>query len=1068
MNRFRFFAFRVLLIVSILLTCSSLIAAGLRIVYEGTDGDDTQITLGTPDPDTISQYGRAGNDTLYIAGHSHNDWLMQDGGDGHDNLSIKGADGNDQIFQLGGNGNDSQAVDAGFDDDWVYQSGGPGDDVMYLRGSFGNDYLYQSGGTGDDSLRVEAGDGDDLIRINGESGNDSIIYDVSQGNDQVFIDGGTGSDTLKINAGGLNFTVFDAQGQVLYRRGTGGSVITVRNVECIQVIAQDGSVLYQHGCTSWNPLFSGVGVGSPSRVAVDASGNIYIVGTSYATWAQTPVRAYQGGSDAFVARVNTSGVLQWVTFLGGTFDDEGSDIAVSGSDVFVVGTSYAAWVENPVRPFQGGRDAFVAKLHASSGVLVWHTFLGGAGEDVGNGIALDASGNIYLTGTSSATWGLSPNRPFSGLRDGFAAKLSAVGTLQWNTFLGGEGIDEGTDIATDGSANIYVIGSSTDGWSEIPVRSHSGVWDAFTVKLSSDGTLQWHTFLGGEGQEQGYAIIAETGGDSIYATGSSTASWGSPLNAFSGWEDGFVVKLNGSGVLQWHTFLGGEWNDRSDGLALDSAGNLYVKGSSDAAWGAPVSDYNAGYDAYVVKLTPTGAMQMLTFVGGEGDDFGDGIAVDASGSIILAGMSDAVWGEPVQSYGDTPHAFALKLNASGELQWNTFFGGTPWVTAHATGNGSGSISSDPAGISFNYPENTSVGASFDHGTDVLLTATASTGSTIAWTTCSGTISGNGTTQATCTFSNLDSEKTAEATFTLNQYTLTVNKAGTGTGTVTSTPAGINCGGDCNEDYNHGTVVTLTATPGSFSTFSGWSGDCSGTNPTTNVTMNANKTCTATFTAWKIILIAPDQGATYTACSYYTLPLFKWDTTEVFKSLEIHFSSQNNFATLLKVRGKPELKELSMTSFVWKKVLLLPGPSGGTVYWRVVGTKADRTVVMSNVRSFNIEEPKEVGSPKIAPTSIAGLPTLSWTNNCNIKFKVWFGNDPDCTKPGIKKKALTFNISNPNDNGGVFTKQLTSGQWTSIHKLVGSVPGSVIYWYVESWDVVKRYKKTSVMSFTLDP
>ncbi len=219
---------------------------------------------------------------------------------------------------------------------------------------------------------------------------------------------------------------------------------------------------------------------------------------------------------------------------------------------------------------------------------------------------------------------------------------------------------------------------------------------------------------------------------------------------------------------------------------------------------------------------------------------------------------------------------------------------------------------------------------------------------------------------------------------------------------------------------------------------------------------------------RMALASPTQGTTFTACSYYNLPLFKWDTNETFKSLEVQFSSQSNFSTLLKAKGNPAMKELQMTTAIWKKVLLLPGPSGGTVYWKVVGTKADKTKIESNVYSFSVEGPEAVGSPSISPTNVGGLPILSWDNNCNIKFKVWFGNDLDFTKAGMKKKALSFNLSNPNDNGGVFTKQLTSGQWTSIHKLVGSRPGSTIHWYVESWDVLKRYKKTSVTSFTLTP
>ncbi len=654
-------------------------AAGTRIVYYGSDDDDFQVTLGTPDPDTILQYGRAGSDTLYIAGQTHNDWLEQDGGDGMDNLTIMSAGGDDHVWQWGGNGDDTQSIEGGGDDDWSYQSGGPGGDTMYLMGDFGNDYLYQAGGTGDDSLRVDGEDGNDRVRINGESGNDAITYDVSLGDDQVFIDGGTGYDTVTIEEGLLNFIVLDAQGQELYKRGTGGSVITVRNAECIRVLSQDGKVVYEKGCACSYPSIGGAGYGSPSRVAVDASGNIYVVGTSSAAWGQNPVRAFQGGSDAFVAKVDASGALQWFTFLGGDREDSGSDIAVRGEAVFVVGSSSAAWGQNPLRPYTALNDAFVARLNAASGALQWHTFLGGAGGDEGNGIALDGGGNLYLAGTSTVAWGTTVPRPFGGLEDAFAAKLNGDGALQWNTFLGGAGIDEGAEVAADGSGNVYVVGSSTDGWSEVPVRGHAGGWDAFVVALNGDGALQWHTFLGGAGEERGHAVIAEANGDSLYAAGSSTAPWGAPLNACSGWGDGFAARLDGGGALGWLTFLGSAWNDGSDGLALDGAGNLYVKGSSDAAWGDPVRAYNAGYDAQVVKLAPTGDIQMLAFVGGEGDDFGDGIALDPSGNIVLAGMSDAVWGEPVQSYGDTPHAFALKLNAGGELQWHTFFGGTPWA-----------------------------------------------------------------------------------------------------------------------------------------------------------------------------------------------------------------------------------------------------------------------------------------------------------------------------------------------------------------------------------------------------
>ena len=155
------------------------------------------------------------------------------------------------------------------------------------------------------------------------------------------------------------------------------------------------------------------------------------------------------------------------------------------------------------------------------------------------------------------------------------------------------------------------------------------------------------------------------------------------------------------------------------------------------------------------------------------------------------------------------------------------------LTVTKAGTGSGTVASNPAGINCG----ADCSETYNQGTSVTLTATPDSGST--FTGWSGACSGVGT----CTL-NMTSDKAATATFAQQQYTLTVTKAGTGSGTVASNPAGINCGADCSEVYNHGTSVTLTATPALGSTFEGWSGD--GNCSDGVVTMNANKTCTATF------------------------------------------------------------------------------------------------------------------------------------------------------------------------------------------------------------------------------
>ncbi len=133
--------------------------------------------------------------------------------------------------------------------------------------------------------------------------------------------------------------------------------------------------------------------------------------------------------------------------------------------------------------------------------------------------------------------------------------------------------------------------------------------------------------------------------------------------------------------------------------------------------------------------------------------------------------------------------------------------------------------------------------------------------------------------------------------------------------------------------------------------------------------------------------------------------------------------------------------------------------GGQVYWRVVGTRTNKTQATSNVCLLLVGAAQEVENPQISPTSKGSPPTLSWTNRCNVKFKVWFGNDSQFSK----RKSFSFNLWNPSET---FTKPLTSSQWTSIRKLVGDTAGSTIYWSVESWDGLNRHTQTDVMSFVL--
>ncbi len=213
----------------------------------------------------------------------------------------------------------------------------------------------------------------------------------------------------------------------------------------------------------------------------------------------------------------------------------------------------------------------------------------------------------------------------------------------------------------------------------------------------------------------------------------------------------------------------------------------------------------------------------------------------------------------------------------------------------------------------------------------------------------------------------------------------------------------------------------------------------------------------------ISLRFPSEGASFGACSLYAPPSFAWDVGEPFRIYEIQFSPSLDFSSVpVSMRVFGEAREVLMRLFMWRNVLSIPGPSGGMVYWRVAGARTDRTTATSKIRSMVVEPAQKVADPTLSSTSKSTVPVLSWENHCNVRFKVWFGDDINFTK----NTSYTFNLRNPMENGGISTRQLAPSQWNAIRRLVGDASGSTIYVYVESRDGVGRYSTTDAMEFVL--
>lgn len=420
----------------------------------------------------------------------------------------------------------------------------------------------------------------------------------------------------------------------------------------------------------YSTYLGGSGSDGGSGIAVDSAGNVYVTGETQSTNFPTvnPVQpAYAGGGgDVFVAKLNTAGsALVYSTYLGGSGFDYGSGIAVdsSGNAYITGGTASTNFpTMNPLQPANAGGqgDSFVAKLNPAGSALVYSTYLGGSGLDQGNGIAVDNLGNAYVTGyTNSINFPtMNPLQPLyaGGTYDAFVAKLNPAGTaFVYSTYLGGSGTDSAVGIAADGSGNAYVTGgtSSTNFPTMNPFQpaNAGGSSDAFVAKLNPTGSaLVYSTYLGGSGDDHGSGIAVDSTGNAYLegATASTNFPTVNPLQpANGGGYDILVAKLNPTGsALVYSTYLGGNADDYGYGIALDSSGNAYVTGETQSIHFPTVNAlqplYGGETDAFVAKLDPSGsALVYSTYLGGEDEDYGTGIAVDDSGNAYVMGGTES-------------------------------------------------------------------------------------------------------------------------------------------------------------------------------------------------------------------------------------------------------------------------------------------------------------------------------------------------------------------------------------------------------------------------------------------
>ena len=393
-------------------------------------------------------------------------------------------------------------------------------------------------------------------------------------------------------------------------------------------------------------------------------------------------------------------------------------------------------------------------------VLAYSTYFGGSGNEESNSIAVDSTGNVYVTGfTDSVNFPLiNPQRPnLGGQQDAFVIKLDPSGTrVLYSTYIGGNGQDNGTSIAVDSAGNAYITGFTDS--KNFPARdavqpSNQGDFNAFVVKLDSSGSLVNSTLLGGTTSDYGSSIAVDSAG-SVYVAGLAASTnfpmIGGAQQTPGGLVDAYVTKIDPSGKrLIYSTYLGGSGIDGASSVAVDSAGNVYVTGLTSShdfrTVNALQATHGGGlFDAFVAKLNPSGSQVIYsTYLGGSREDRAFRIAVNAASSAYVIGDTDStdfpLANAAQQSNAGSTDAFVAKLNPSGnQLVYSTYLGGSGI-------DGATAIAVDPAGSAYvtgftastNFPTANPVQGSFGGAYDGFVSRLSASGSSLDYSTYLG-------------------------------------------------------------------------------------------------------------------------------------------------------------------------------------------------------------------------------------------------------------------------------------------------------------------------------------------
>ncbi|OFY71907.1 MAG: hypothetical protein A3G23_05130 [Bacteroidetes bacterium RIFCSPLOWO2_12_FULL_37_12] len=408
--------------------------------------------------------------------------------------------------------------------------------------------------------------------------------------------------------------------------------------------------------------FGSTGTDMGNSITTDVDSNIIVTGQfKFTTDFGGQSLTSAGMQDIFIAKYSYDGTLQWVKQIGGVTNDQGKGVAVDASgNIYVTGNfTTTITIDGTVTLTNFGlNDAFLAKYN-SNGIIQWAKAMGGSTDaDFGESVAVSPSGDVVVTGyfTSTATFGTTQLTTY-GQQDIFIAKYQSDGTFSWAKKAGSPSGDQGLDIACDFNNNIFITGvfSGTVKFDAISVTASGAVgFDVFLAKYNNAGDAIWAKkgISQSGAYEYGYGVAADRSGNIIicgYFKGGSSLSFGTTTLTNSGQWDAFVAKFDNDGVAVWAKKYGASQYDYAYDIATDFNNNVIIIGGymSTVNFGVKsLTSVSSGTDdLFILKMDSTGSPLWVMGAGSNttSNDWtcGNDVAIDRNGSVVATGWIEA-------------------------------------------------------------------------------------------------------------------------------------------------------------------------------------------------------------------------------------------------------------------------------------------------------------------------------------------------------------------------------------------------------------------------------------------